>query len=111
MSVSVPQVTQVGLKAFVMSILRDLVQKGIGIVALWLLAHGVELPDAVTNWVVLTTVALGVVAWTAVVRFLETRKSSAARALAEVLMLGLGAPAYPTPEPEAVAHLRDARAR
>jgi hypothetical protein len=108
-----PAVT--GAKAWALSVLREVVQKGLGIVALWLAAHGLQLPDAVTNWVVLTTVALGVVAWTAVVRFLETRQNAAARMLGKILMLGLSgagkSPAYPTAVPESVTHLRDVRSR
>lgn len=108
-----PAVT--GAKAWALSVLRELVQKGLGIVALWLAAHGLDLPDAVTNWVVLTTVALGVVAWTAAVRFLETRQNGAARLLGKILMLGLSgagkSPAYPAAAPEAVEHLRNVRQR
>lgn len=103
-----PAVT--GARAFVLSIVRELVQKGVAIVALWLLAHGIELPEAVSNWVVLTTVALAVVIWTAVVRFLETRQSGIARKLAKILMLGASGagktPRYPAATPEAVTHLR-----
>jgi hypothetical protein len=108
-----PAVT--GVKAWALSILREIVQKGLGIVALWLAAHGLDLPDAVTNWVVLTTVAIGVVAWTAVVRFLETRQNGAARLLAKLLMLGLSgdgkSPAYPAATPESVTHLRGVAGR
>jgi hypothetical protein len=100
-----------GAKAFALSVVRELVQKGLGIVALWLLAHGIELPEAVTNWVVLTVVALAVVVWTAVVRFLETRTSPAARLLGKILMLGVSGagrqPAFPPATPEAVEHLRN----
>jgi hypothetical protein len=98
------------MKDLLISIVRDAVQKGVGIVAVWLLAHGIDLPDAVSNWVVLTTVAVAVVAWTAVVRFLETRQSPAAKLLAKILMLGLSGkgkqPVYPTQDDEAVAYLR-----
>lgn len=102
-----------GAKAFAMSVVRELVQKGLGIVALWLAAHGLELPEAVSNWVVLTVVALAVVVWTAIVRFLETRTSPAARLLGKILMLGFSGagkqPSFPPATPEAVTHLRGVR--
>lgn len=96
----------------VKSILRELVQKGVGIVVLWAAAHGLPVPEAVSSWVVLTLVAGGVALWTIVVRFLETRAEgtalgSFARGLAQLLMLGIKAkPTYPPETPEAVKAVR-----
>lgn len=99
------------MKEFLTSILRDFAQKFVGIGALWLVAHGVDVPAAVTDWTVLAIVSAGLLLWTAVVRFLETRDSAAARGLARVLMLGIGTrPVYPPAEPEAVKYLRQQRA-
>lgn len=92
---------------FLTSILRDFAQKGVGVVAVWLVAHGFDVPAAVTDWAVLALVSGGLLLWTAAVRFLETRQSGFARGLARVLMLGIGAkPVYPPAEPEALAALR-----
>lgn len=83
---------------FLKSALRELVQKGVGIVALWLAAHGLPVPDEVSNWVVLALVGGGVALWTLLVRFLETRNSAVARKLAQLLMLGIAAkPTYTDP--------------
>lgn len=96
------------MKSLGTSIIRELVQKGVGVVVVWLVAHGVDVPDAVGNWVVLTLVAGGVALWTIVVRFLETRQSRVAKLLARVLMLGIGkTPVYPPTPPESVEHLRN----
>lgn len=95
------------MKDFLVSILREFAQKGVGVVAVWLVAHGIDVPEAVTNWVVLTVVTVGLLLWTAVIRFLETRDSAFARGLARLLMLGIGSkPVYPPKEPEAVTYLR-----
>jgi len=83
---------------FLKSALRELAQKGVGIVAVWLAAHGLPVPDAVSSWVVLALVGGGVALWTIVVRFLETRDSGLARGLARLLMLGIAAkPTYTEP--------------
>jgi hypothetical protein len=95
---------------FLKSALRELAQKGVGIVAVWLVAHGIDAPEAVTNWAVLALVAGGVALWTIAVRFLETRDSGFMRGLARLLMLGIGSkPTYPAPEPEAVKAVKEAR--
>lgn len=92
---------------FVISIVRDFAQKGVGIVVLWLVAHGIDVPAAVTDWAILALVSAGLLLWTAVVRFLETRDNAVARGLARVLMLGIGTkPVYPPKEPEAVTAMR-----
>lgn len=91
---------------FLKSVVREIAQKGVGIVAVWLVAHGIDVPAAVTNWAILALVAGGVALWTIVVRFLETRVGDTAlgklaRGLARVLMLGIGSkPTYPAPIPE-----------
>lgn len=103
------------MKAFGTSLIREVVQKGVGIVVVWIAAHGFAVPDAVSNWVVLTIVAGGVVVWTAIVRFLETREGGAWKLLAKILMLGASGkgktPVYPAAEPEAVTHLRNVAGR
>jgi hypothetical protein len=93
---------------FLTSVLREFAQKGVGVAVLWLVAHGIEVPDAVTNWAVLTIVTVGLLIWTAVVRFLETRDSAFARGLARLLMLGIGSkPVYQKPvEPPADGTVR-----
>jgi hypothetical protein len=96
------------MKDFLVSLLREFAQKGVGIAVVWLVAHGIDVPEAVTNWVVLTIVTVGLLIWTAVVRFLETRDSAFARAIARLLMLGIKAkPAYPVKESESVTYLRE----
>jgi hypothetical protein len=93
---------------FLKSALREAAQKLVGIVAVWVVAHGVPVPDAVTNWAVLTLIAGGVALWTIAVRFLETRTNPVARFLARMLMLGIGStptyakPVEPAPKPEPV---------
>lgn len=95
---------------FIKSAVREIAQKGVGIAVVWLVAHGLDVPAAVSNWVVLTLVAGGVVLWTIVVRFLETRDSGVLRGLARLLMLGIGTkPVYPPTEPEAVTAVKAAR--
>ena len=95
---------------FVTSVIREVIQKGLAVVALWLLAHGIDLPPAVSNWIVLTTVALAAILWTMAVRFLETRKSPFLRGLAKLLMLGLSGkgkqPVYANAQQEATNYLR-----
>ncbi len=86
---------------FLKSALRELVQKGVGIVAVWLVAHGVDVPAAVSDWAILALVAGGVTLWTIAIRFLETRDSAFARGLARLLMLGIASkPTYVPPTPE-----------
>lgn len=86
---------------FLKSVVRELAQKGVGIVAVWLVAHGIDVPDAVSNWAILALVGGGVALWTIIVRFLETRDNSFARGLARLLMLGIGSkPTYPPAVPE-----------
>lgn len=83
---------------FVKSALRELAQKGVGVVVVWAAAHGLPVPDEVSNWVVLALVAGGVALWTIVVRYLETRDSGLARGLARLLMLGIASrPRYDAP--------------
>lgn len=88
------------LNDFVASVLRELAQKIVGIAAVWLAAHVLPVPSAVTDWAVLTLVTGGVALWTILVRFLETRVGDTgfgrfARAVARLLMLGINAkPTY-----------------
>lgn len=86
------------MNPFVASVLRELAQKGVGLVALWLVAHGLPVPSAVTDWAVLAIIGGGVAVWTTVVRFLETRNSRVAQFIARLLMLGIQAkPSYAKP--------------
>lgn len=87
----------------VKSLLREVAQKLVGMVAFWLVAHGLDVPPAVTNWTVLALVTGGLVVWTALVRWFETRYGTGplgrfARAVGRLLMLGIGAkPTYVAP--------------
>lgn len=96
----------------IQSIMRDFVQKLLGIAFVWTVAHGINLPEsdkaAITNWAILGMTALLLLVWTTLVRWLESRKGtsqfdSTARALGRVLMLGIKttpsytAPAAPAP--------------
>lgn len=90
----------------VTSLLREFVQKGVGVVALWLAGHGLDVPTSVTDWAVLTGIAAGLWLWTAVVRFLETRPADTAtgrlaRKVARWLMLGIKAKPVYEPDPAA----------
>lgn len=95
----------------VQSILRDFVQKILGIVFVWTAAHAVDLPAgdkaAITNWAVLGLTALLLLIWTAAVRWLESRKGNSqfdvyCRAIGRVLMLGIKTtPVYVAPTPPA----------
>lgn len=81
---------------FVTSLVREFVQKGVGVVALWLAAHGLNLPKSVTDWATLTGIAAGLWVWAAIVRYLETRSSTTAFGrfanwLGRLLMLGVTA--------------------
>lgn len=92
---------------FLKSALREIAQKVVGAAVVWLVAHGFEVPEAVTNWTILTLVGAGLALWTIVVRFLETRDSGFARGLARLLMLGIASkPTYVQPTPEAVKAVR-----
>lgn len=80
---------------FVTSILRTLAQVVVGYLVTWAAARGLDIPQQVRDWVLGAIVAGGILAWTALVRWLETRKgtgtlATACRKLAAVLMLGLG---------------------
>lgn len=90
------------MSPFLMSVLRELAQKLVGIVALWLVAHGLPVPAAVTDWAVLALIGGGVALWTVGVRFLETRVGNTtlgrfARFVARLLMLGIKAKPVYTP--------------
>lgn len=74
---------------FIASLIRTVVQAGLGSAAGWLIAHGVNVPDTTVQANVALLVAAGVVAYTALVRWLETRQSAAARFLGRLLMLGI----------------------
>jgi len=85
------------------SIVREIAQKLVGTVALWLVAPGVDVPKEVTDWAILALVGGALVVWTAVVRFLETRDPATAggklaHLLARILMLGIATkPTYREP--------------
>jgi hypothetical protein len=91
---------------FIKSAVRELAQKLVGVIVIWAAAHGLPVPDEVSNWVILALVGGGVALWTVVVRFLETRSADTplgklARLLARLLMLGIGSrPTYPPATPE-----------
>jgi len=92
---------------FLKSVVRELAQKAVGVAVVWLVAHGVDVPAAVTDWTVLALVGGGVALWTIAVRFLETRDSGVLRGLARLLMLGIGSkPTYPPAVPEPVKAVR-----
>lgn len=81
------------------SILRTAAQAVMGSLVAWLIARGVEVPAGTGDQVVLVIVSGGVVTYTALVRWLETRPSPAARFLGRLLMLGLSQqPVYYRPE-------------
>lgn len=94
---------------FAKSLLRDLVQKLMGIVFAWIGVHILAVPpsvkDAVTNWAVLTVTALLLLVWTTITRWLETREGKTKldgylRAAGRIAMMGVkGVPVYVSPEP------------
>jgi hypothetical protein len=87
----------------VASLVREFAQKAVGIVALWLAAHGLNLPQSVTDWATLTLIGASLWLWTAIVRWLETRAGDTpegrfARLIARILMLGIATrPTYAPP--------------
>lgn len=93
------------------SILRDAVQKLLGIVFAWIGVHFINIPqhdkDAITNWAVLAVTAGLLLVWTTAVRWLESRHGTSqfdaiCRALGRILMLGIGSvPVYVSPTPPA----------
>ncbi|HEY6021595.1 MAG TPA: hypothetical protein VIY48_17530 [Candidatus Paceibacterota bacterium] len=98
---------------FARSLLRDLVQKALGIVFAWIGIHILAIPqdvkNAVTNWAVLTVTAVLLLIWTTIVRWLETRQGATKldgylRVIAKLVMFGVkGLPVYVLPkEPEPV---------
>lgn len=101
------------MPSFVQSLLRDAVQKLLGIVFAWVGVHFIAIPEdekkAITNWAVLGATALLLLIWTALVRFLESRNGNSqldayCRAIGRVLMLGIKTtPVYVTPTPPAAA--------
>jgi hypothetical protein len=99
------------------SLLREFAQKLVGIVAVWLIAHGLPVPAAVTDWTVLAIVTVGLVLWTALVRWFETRYGNTAfarilRGLGRLLMLGIGTkPTYVQPPARVIAQEPGGEAR
>lgn len=98
---------------FARSLLRDLVQKALGIVFAWIGIHILAIPqdvkNAVTNWAVLTVTAVLLLIWTTIVRWLETRQGTTKldgylRVIAKLVMFGVkGLPVYVLPkEPDPV---------
>lgn len=80
------------------SILRDFVQKVLGVVFAWVGVHFIAIPsadkDAITNWAVLAVISVALLIWTSAVRWLESRKGTgqldvACRALGRILMFGI----------------------
>lgn len=93
------------MPSWLMSILRTAAQALGGYAFTWLAAHGLDVPVEAQSYIVqVLLVGAGIGAWTALVRFLETRKGDgmlalAARGLARLLMLGLSGrtPVYVAP--------------
>lgn len=85
---------------FVTSVLRTLAQTVVGYLVTQLAARGLDVPEQVQTWAGGAIFAGGILLWTLIVRWLETRKgtgavATAARRLARILMLGIGArPVY-----------------
>lgn len=84
---------------FLTSILRTLAQVLVGYLITWFAARGLDVPDQVRDWALTAIVAGGILIWTALIRWLETRKgagavATACRRLAAILMLGLARPVY-----------------
>jgi hypothetical protein len=82
------------MPAWLMSAVRTAVQAGWGSAAGWLIAHHVPVPADAPGWVTPLALAAAVGAWTAVVRWLETRPPQRwwgrlARRVARLLMLGI----------------------
>ena len=85
------------MPSVLLSVLRTGAQALVGYVVTYLVSHGINVPIEAQNYVIEGVIVVaGIAAWTALVRWLETRKGEAlfargARALARLLMLGLGA--------------------
>lgn len=86
---------------FATSLMRSIAQVIVGFVVTWFAARGLDIPENVENWLLGALVAGGILLWTALVRWLETRQGNGqfpvlARRLAGILMLGTGVnqPAY-----------------
>lgn len=89
---------------WLLSVVRTTVQSALAAGGLWLAGHGLAVPEAVTSWAQLAALAAAVAAWTAAVRWLETRTGDdpgarVARLVARLLMLGIGTrqPVYMQP--------------
>lgn len=93
------------MPAWLMSALRTGAQALVGLIVTYLASRGVDLPLAAQDWIVqVLLIGGGIAAYTAAVRWLETRAGDslparAARWVAHALMLGLGArqPVYMSP--------------
>ncbi len=94
------------------SLIRDAVQKILGIIFAWMAVHALAVPnsvkDSVTNWAVLFVAAFLLWLWTAITRWLESQKGddklhSYLRAAGRILMLGVKMfPVYITPTPPVI---------
>jgi len=103
------------MQDWIISALRQLALKLVGGAAIWLTAwfaaHGLDIPipPAVVNGTVVAIVAGGLLVWTVIVRWLESRPGNglparAARRLARWLMLGIAVkPVYLGPGDRAQA--------
>lgn len=81
------------MSTWLQSVVRTAVQLAWGVVASWLVAHNLPVPDDVTNWVTNVAVGLVMLVVVAALRWLETRDVASplgrvARFLARILMLG-----------------------
>jgi len=99
---------------FATSVLRTLAQVLIGYAVTWLAAQGLDVPEQVQQWAMGAIVAGGIFLWTALIRWLETRKGDSfwpvtARRVGRVLMLGIGARPVYVPQDRQVEAVSDHR--
>ena len=87
------------MPVWILSALRTGAQALVGYAVAQLAARGVSVPLETQMWVVqVVLVGGGIAAWTAGVRWLETRQGVWPRRVARALMLGLATPpVYPRP--------------
>lgn len=90
------------MPAWLMSAVRTAVQSWWGLLVAWGVRHGVDLPVDVPDWVIYAATAAAIGAWTAGVRWLETRRWRPARRLARWLMLGIRRQPVYTTRPESL---------
>lgn len=101
------------MSSWLYSALRTAAQVVVGYAVTWLGARGIDVPLETQAWLVqVALVGGGIALYTAVVRWLEDRRGAglparAARAVARLLMLGLGQrPLYASPAEDARVMVR-----